>query len=393
MAIGFKIIILFAVIKLSHQKLKSEKILTGIELIEKSGYLGEQHNVTTEDGYILNVFRIIKSPSEFSNKSVDKPVIFMLCALPTNSDTWLFRGPGRSLAMQLVDEGYDVWLGNFRGTTYGRSHIKLSPNDKKFWDYSFHEHGYYDVPASVDFILNITNQNSLIYIGMSMGTTSIFITLSERPEYNSKIQLVICFCPVTGLDNKPYTELSLVPMFIFILSTIDSTGSFETIPQSPIYSFLIEEICRKHDIVDLCMMPLDVTCGKNREQTDTFTLSLALKYFPAGTSGKTFLHYGQFVLQKNGFRKFDYGNIKNIQHYGKSKPPKYNLKNVKSPMLFFYGENDPLSTARDTEEIIKKISSKVIAEPVPHKAFNHLDFVLAKDVKKLLNDRITLINA
>ncbi|XP_044010330.1 lipase 3-like [Aphidius gifuensis] len=259
-----------------------------IELIEKSGYLGEQHNVTTEDGYILTVFRILKSPSEFSNKSVDKPVIFMLCALPTNSDAWLVRGPKRSLAMQLVDEGYDVWLGNYRGTTYGRSHVKLSPDDKKFWDYSFHEHGYYDVPASIDFVLNITNQNSLIYIGMSMGTTSIFITLSERPEYNSKIQLVICLGPVAG-----------------------------------------------------------------------------------------------------GFRQFDYeSNIKNIQHYGKSKPPKYNLKNVKSPMLFFYGENDPLSTAKDSEEIIKRVSSKVLAEPVPHKAFSHFDFVLAKDVKKLLNERI-----
>ncbi|XP_044010326.1 lipase 1-like [Aphidius gifuensis] len=261
----------------------------------------------------------------------------MLCGLPTNSDTWLFQGPERSLAMQLADEGYDVWLGNFRGTTYGRSHIKLSPNDKKFWDYSFHEHGYYDVPASVDFVLNITNQNSLIYIGMSMGTTTIFTTLSERPEYNSKIQLVICLAPVTGFFNKPATELSVVPIAIFIL----------------------------------------------------FTLSLALKYFPAGTSGKTFLHYGQFGLQKHGFRKFDYGsNIKNMQHYGKSKPPKYNLKNVKSPMIFFYGENDPLSTAKDSEEIIKRVSSKVIAEPVPHKAFNHLDFIIAKDIKKLLNDRI-----
>lgn len=37
--------------------------------------------------------------------------------------------------MQLADEGYDVWLGNYRGTTYGRRHVKLSPNNKQFWDY------------------------------------------------------------------------------------------------------------------------------------------------------------------------------------------------------------------------------------------------------------------
>lgn len=53
-----------------------------------------------------------------------------------------------------------------------------------------------------------------------MGTTTIFTTLSERPEYNSKIQLVICLGPVTGFVNKPYTELSPVPISIFILVNI-----------------------------------------------------------------------------------------------------------------------------------------------------------------------------
>ncbi|XP_044010328.1 lipase 3-like [Aphidius gifuensis] len=257
--------------------------------------------------------------------------------------------------MQLADEGYDVWLGNYRGTTYGRSHVKLSPDDKKFWDYSFHEHGYYDVPASVDFILNITNQNSLTYIGVSMGTTSIFTTLSERPEYNLKIQLVICLGPVASFSNQPHIEFLLAPIGISILKIFDPIGRFEIIPQSPLYSLLFEEICMKHDIVDLCMIPLDITFGKDHEQRDTDKLSHVLKYYPAGTSVKTLFHYGQFLVQKRGFRKYDYGsNIKNIQHYGKSKPPKYNLKNMKSPMLIFYGENDPVSTAQDTEEIIKR---------------------------------------
>ncbi|XP_044010329.1 lipase member N-like [Aphidius gifuensis] len=179
----------------------------------------------------------------------------------------------KDFSIQLADKGYDVWLGNFRGTSYGRSHVELSPDDKKFWDYSFYEHGYYDVPASIDFVLNITNQNSLIYIGMSMGTTSIFITLSERPEYNLKIQLVICLCPVADFSNQPHFEFFWVPIGISILDSIRFT----------------------------------------------------LKYYPA---------------------------------------------------------------AKDTEEIIKRVSSKVIAEPVPHKAFNHLDFIIAKDIKKLLNDRI-----
>ncbi|XP_044010332.1 lipase member K-like [Aphidius gifuensis] len=319
----------------------SAEIIKRMELIQQSGYQAEQHNVTTNDGYILNIFRIPRSPSKFTNETVEKPfrkIIFMLSGIATSSNMWVFTGSNISLAMQLADEGYEIWLGNYRGSTYGRNHIKLSPNDKKFWDFSFHEHGYYDVPASIDYILNITNQSSLIYIGYSMGTTSVFITLSEHPEYNSKIQLVINLSPVAGFFNKPDMDLSSLPLYtMFFLQMVEKF----------------------------------------------------LKYCPAGVTGKTFIHYAQFAVQKHGFRKFDYENSdENIKRYGKSKPPKYNLKNVKSPMLIFHGENDPVSTAKDTEEIIKRVSSKVIAISVPFDYFTHLDFIMAKNLKNLVNNQL-----
>lgn len=39
----------------------------------------------------------------------------------------------------------------------------------------------------IDFILEQTNQTQLIYTGYSQGGTSMFVLLSERPEYNEKI--------------------------------------------------------------------------------------------------------------------------------------------------------------------------------------------------------------
>lgn len=47
---------------------------------------------------------------------------------------------------------YDVWMGNSRGNTYSRHHISLSNNDKKYWDFSFHEMAVHDIPAEIDFI-------------------------------------------------------------------------------------------------------------------------------------------------------------------------------------------------------------------------------------------------
>jgi len=50
------------------------------------------------------------------------------------------------------------------------------------------------------FIDNST-QNDLIYIGHSMGTTQIFVLLSEKPEYNEKIKLVIALAPVAYMTH------------------------------------------------------------------------------------------------------------------------------------------------------------------------------------------------
>ena len=77
------------------------------QLIENQGYICEEHNVITHDGYILGVFRIPHGRN--SSK--------------------------QSLAFILADIGYDVWLGNMRGNRYSRAHVKYNPNhDEAFWD-------------------------------------------------------------------------------------------------------------------------------------------------------------------------------------------------------------------------------------------------------------------
>lgn len=110
------------------------------------------------------------------------------------------------LAYQLAEEGYDVWLDNARGNFYSRNHTTLNPNtDAKFWDFSFHEIGLFDLAASIDYVLEHTKVSKLYFVGHSQGCTIMYVLASLRPEYNKKIKAYVHFAPVafTGGSKSP----------------------------------------------------------------------------------------------------------------------------------------------------------------------------------------------
>ncbi|CAH0386151.1 unnamed protein product [Bemisia tabaci] len=164
----------------SAEELSDMATMTTDEFIRYYGYKAETHDVTTEDGYILQLHRIVKEGGP--------PVIFQHGLLGA-SDSWVLRGPKSDLSFMLADEGYDIWLPDCRGNMYSQRHVNLTTADAAFWDFSWHEMGYYDMPAVVDHILNVTSYKNLVYLGHSMGTTMFYVFASTRPEYNEKIAL------------------------------------------------------------------------------------------------------------------------------------------------------------------------------------------------------------
>ena len=115
---------------------------TFLEIVAENGFIFEQHPVTTEDGYILNVFRI-KSPQTKEGA----PVIFFQHGVVDSADCWIMSYPETAPAFKAVRAGYDVWLGNQRGTKYSMNHSVLSNKSKEYWAFSFTEMGKYDAPA------------------------------------------------------------------------------------------------------------------------------------------------------------------------------------------------------------------------------------------------------
>lgn len=172
-----------------------------IELIKRAGYKGESYEVQTEDGYLLMVYRVLAQGNGTSNL----PVLVMHGLFASSAD-FLLTDTKTSLAYMLADNGYDVWIGNARGNRYSTRHATLSSDSRKFWNFGWHEIGFYDVPATIDFILNATKSSKVFYVGHSQGSTSLLVLLSSRPEFNQKIIEAHLMAPAAFAKNQIVTK-------------------------------------------------------------------------------------------------------------------------------------------------------------------------------------------
>jgi len=137
------------------------------QIVEENGFIYEEYDVTTEDGYILGLHRIL-SPHNPNNG----PPVLLMHGVEDSSIGWILNSVDRAPGFTLVRNHFDVWLGNNRGNEYSRRHVNLTKHQKEFWHFDWEEMGLYDVPAMTDFILEKTGYDQLAaYIGHSEGTT------------------------------------------------------------------------------------------------------------------------------------------------------------------------------------------------------------------------------
>ncbi|KAL9239415.1 hypothetical protein vseg_013741 [Gypsophila vaccaria] len=111
------------------------------DVITEFGYPYEAIHVVTEDGYILLLERI---PRRDSRKAV-----YLQHGVMDSSMGWVSNGVVGSPAFAAFDQGYDVFLGNFRGLV-SREHVDKTLSSKQYWRYSINEHGTKDIPAMIE---------------------------------------------------------------------------------------------------------------------------------------------------------------------------------------------------------------------------------------------------
>ncbi|XP_043522896.1 lipase 3-like [Frieseomelitta varia] len=384
--------------------------MTTPELIVLHGYKSETHDIWTEDGYCLEVHRVLSKSCQNSDCNINEnnvqvneshevtskekvPVLIHHGLLSSSAD-WVLLGPKKALAYLLCDNNYDVWLGNARGNAYSIKHKQYTTKDKEFWDFSWHEVGYYDLPATIDYILEYTGHAELYYVGYSQGTTAFYVMASEKSEYNQKIKGMVSLAPIAFLSNHRSPLIKFVVHFHGLLEWGSSYCNVrQWFPRNRLQARALGTLIRNAPgsfTKGFCVCWFSLIAGLGSDQLDKSMLPLILGHFPAGSSAKQIIHYGQNVLSSS-FRKFDYGPTKNLKIYGSTQPPKYDLEKIKTPIAIFYSENDFLTDPTDITKLTDRLPNVTEIRKIEYLKFNHVDYMWGRDARMLLYNAVLTV--
>ncbi|XP_039291399.1 lipase 3-like [Nilaparvata lugens] len=380
-----------------------------IELIEKENYDAQTHNVTVKvgkrieikqtkgsknvdgereymDQFKIQIFRI-RDPKRLRIRKL--PVVFLLHGLCGSSSDYVFGGKRDSLGFYLADAGYDVWIGNFRGNYYGGlNHYKNLPD---FWDFSFHEMGIYDLPAQIDFILTTTGQKKLYYIGFSMGTTASYVLLSQRPEYNKKIERMISMAPVAFMDRSHFTMFKTKAIANYHAFADDLMELTHKIRLSyllgPVEYFSVPK-CYKASYSKKCEKSFALIASTNESIYNPELRREFYEIMPVGVSFKTISHYLQ-VARRGEFKPYTYYKSENMRRYGLEKVGEYNLTKVNVPILLLTAKKDIVGCDLMLGRLRAHLNGpgmeeKVKTHTVKNDQFMHTDYFLSKNLEELV---------
>nr|XP_021146983.1 LOW QUALITY PROTEIN: lipase member M-like [Columba livia] len=369
--------------------LNPETFMNVSQMISHRGYPSEEYEVLTRDGYYVVLNRIPHGRGN-PGSSGAKPVVFLQHGLLGEGSNWVENLANNSFGFILADSGYDVWLGNSRGTRCSRRHQRLSADQAEFWDFSFHEMAMYDLPAMIHFVLQKTRQKQIYYVGHSQGCTIAFIAFSSMPELAQKINMFFALAPAVTVKyaKSPILKMSCLldkqcTMIQLLLGRTDAALRLRKL-----WRFL-PVLCRA---AAGCQPLLHKPCanlffllgGYNEKNLNMTRLDVYTSHYPDGTSVKNVIHWAQMV--KSGeFKAFDYGS-KNPAMYHQETPPSYRVEDMPVPTAVWSGGEDWLADQRDVHLLLPRITHLVTYGHIHD--WNHWDFIWGLDAAERLYSSI-----
>lgn len=234
------------------------------------------------------------------------------------------------------------------------------------------EFAFHDIPDTISYILDTTEQQSLSYIGFSQGTAQAFATLAIHPLLNHKVNVFIALAPAmapAGLSNGIVDSLvKASPSVLFLMfgrrSILSSATMWETLLYPPLFCYVIDK-------------GLAFLFNWKTKNISTSQKLAAYPHLYSFTSTKSVVHWFQ-VIRNKCFQMYDDDvhqpmNMVTSRKY--SKVAKYPSRNIRTPVVLVYGGSDSLV---DIKVMLRELPPQTVATEIPH--FEHLDFLWARDV-------------
>jgi len=353
------------------------------QIIQARGYPVEDRTVTTSDGFILSLQRITGAQHTPGTPNVQKPVVLLQHGLLDSSFTWVSQEiVSESLGFILADKGYDVWLSNVRGNTYSDKNTHYSPKDQEFWAWTFDEMAHIDLPTVLNYILGVTKQNNLSYVGHSQGTTMGFIAF-ENPAIAKLVNIFVALAPVAWVDHTT-SELLKGLADIDAQVALKYLGMKAFAPDTAVLKILLPTVCSKTP--DSCANIMGLVMGWDTTNLNTTRLPTIMAHEPSGTSTQNIIHWAQEV-RKNVFEAYDYGNPSdNLKHYNSTTPPAYKPGAITLPIALFSGGQDALADPTDVAALTPLLKNVVYNHIEP--SYAHLDFVWGVNAHTLIYPQV-----
>ena len=189
-----------------------EEVFAFDDVVGRYGYFYEKYEVQTEDEWTLTLFRI-----KGRNAPTKPNPVFFMHDLMMDAASWLNSYEDDvPMPMQLVDQGYDVWMGNNRGTRfslenplypYGDNvysiYAYLTENALKY-DYDWMTMGELDLPPMLDKVRAATNNAKLTYVGIGQGTSQLLYALTQKEEeyYDEILNKALLISPCVYMQTE-----------------------------------------------------------------------------------------------------------------------------------------------------------------------------------------------
>lgn len=265
-----------------------------------------------------------------------------------SADSW-FTSPehGEPMPIQLYESGYDVWLGNNRGTFHSMKHTAHNHVDEPelYWNWSFAEMGTLDLPAMFKQIKYTIQQNvddphilhtdKIVYIGYDQGATQMLYGLASMEEsfFKDYVRGAVFLAPCTKMN---VTQGSAgYHYYGNLVEKIDMIGLYGL---------------RGHNWQDfrpeVCAHLGHSWCDQERTwEENPYSARSLLHFFQMGIEGR-FQDYAESYLSGKHHRQTAEIPISDIKH---------------TPIAVLYGDSDEVCTMDSVETMMQDIGHKVYA--------------------------------